>query len=232
MLRRASLPLSVSSGAPRNAGSQRSSPRLESQAAFFTLPARMHAVHTRTCFLTPATTARKRFRFGFHRRRRVLFAWLITFPKCGALPQNSHFSAIFLPAQDLFWASVSRSKYRKTKLLILADPPPPAKYAFCIPDVPSGRGVCALDGIAVFAFRMLLQSTRLAYPASCHSITPCSFVRDREARCVPVTPPIALKLQGLPAKKACRWPPVPLLTSFSTLSLALSMRCMAHALGP
>jgi hypothetical protein len=111
----------------------------------------MHAVHTRTCFLTPATTARKRFRFGFHRRRRVLFAWLITFPKCGALPQNSHFSAIFLPAQNLFWASVSRSKYRKTKLLILADPPPPAKrgvsapdgfaeYAFCIPDGSSGRG--------------------------------------------------------------------------------------------
>jgi hypothetical protein len=59
----------------------------------------MHAVHTRTCFLTPATTARKRFRFGFHRRLRVLFAWLITFPKCGALPQNSHFSAIFLPTQ-------------------------------------------------------------------------------------------------------------------------------------
>src|SRR5437879_1720913 len=130
MLRRASLPLSASSDAPRNAGSQRS-PRLDSQAAFFTLPARMHAVHTRTCFLTPATTARKRFRFGFHRRRRVLFAWLITFPKCGALPQNSHFSAIFLPAQNLIWASVSRSKYRKTKLLILADPPPPAKRGVC-----------------------------------------------------------------------------------------------------
>jgi hypothetical protein len=62
----------------------------------------MHAVQTRTCFLTPATTARTRFKFGFHRRRRVLFAWLITFPKCGALPQNSHFSAIFLPASVLF----------------------------------------------------------------------------------------------------------------------------------
>src|SRR5712671_6961279 len=150
MLRRACLPLNASSDAPRNAGSQQSSSRLEAQAAFFTLPARMHAVQTRTCFLTPATTARTRFRFGFHRRRRVLFAWLITFPKCGALPQNSHFSAIFLPAQNLIWASVSRSKYRKTKLLILADPPPPAKrgvcapngfaeYAFCIPDGSSGR---------------------------------------------------------------------------------------------
>jgi len=53
---------------------------LEAQAAFFTLPARMHAVQTRTCFRTPATTARKRFKLGFHRRRRVLFAWLTTFP--------------------------------------------------------------------------------------------------------------------------------------------------------
>src|SRR5712664_3249054 len=100
MLRRACLPLNASSDAPRNAGSQRSSPRFEAQAAFFTLPARMHAVQTRTCVLTPATTARTRFRFGFHRRLRVLFAWLITFPKCGALPQNSHFSAIVLPAYD------------------------------------------------------------------------------------------------------------------------------------
>ncbi len=80
MLQRASLPLSASSDAPRIAGSQQSRSRLEAQAAFFTLPARMHAVQTRTCFLTPATTARKRFKFGFHRRRRVLFAWLITFP--------------------------------------------------------------------------------------------------------------------------------------------------------
>jgi hypothetical protein len=90
--------LSASSDAPRNAGSQRLISRLDAQAAFFTLPARMHAVHTRTCFFTPATTACTRFKLGFHRRRRVLFAWLITFPKCGALPQNSHFSAIFIPA--------------------------------------------------------------------------------------------------------------------------------------
>src|SRR5216683_7340889 len=130
MLRRASLLLNGSSDAPRNAGSQRSSPRFEAQAAFFTLPARMHAVQIRTCFLTPATTARTRFKFGFHRRRRVLFAWLITFPKCGALPQNSHFSAIFLPASVFIWAWISCSNCHKTKLLILADPPPPAKCAF------------------------------------------------------------------------------------------------------
>jgi hypothetical protein len=71
---------------------------LEAQAAFFTRPARIHAVQTRTCFLTPATTARTRFKFGFHRRRLVLFAWLITLPYCGPLPQKSHFSAIVLPA--------------------------------------------------------------------------------------------------------------------------------------
>ena len=108
---------------------------MEAQAAFFTRPARMHAVQTRTCFLTPATTARTRFRFGFHRRRRVLFAWLITFPKCGALPQNSHFSAIFLPASIFIWAWISCSNCHKTKLLILADPPPPAKRAFCTPAI-------------------------------------------------------------------------------------------------
>lgn len=137
MLLRASLLLNVSSDAPRNAASQRSSSRLEAQAAFCTLPARMHAVQTRTCFLTPATTARTRFRFGFHRRRRVLFAWLITFPKCGALPQNSHF-IIFLPASVFIWAWISCSNCRKTKLLILADPPPPAKRAFCILFFPGG----------------------------------------------------------------------------------------------
>jgi hypothetical protein len=134
MLRRASLPLSASSNALQNAGWQRLSSRLEAHAAFFTLPARMQAVQTRTCFLTPATTARTRLRFGFQRRRRVLFAWLITFPKCGALPQNSHFSAIFLPASIFIWAWIHRSKFRQTKLLILTDPLPPAKRGVCVPD--------------------------------------------------------------------------------------------------
>ena len=142
MLLRASLLLNVSSDAPRNAGSRQSSSRLEAQAAFFTLPARIHAVQTRTCFLTPATTARTRFKFGFHRRRRVLLAWLITFPKCGALPQNSHFSAIFLPASVFIWAWISCSNCRKTKLLILADPPPSAKCAFCILCASAGRATC------------------------------------------------------------------------------------------
>jgi hypothetical protein len=54
----------------------------------------MHAAQTRICFLAPFTTPRTRRKFGFHRRRRVLFAWLITFPKCGILPHNSHFIAI------------------------------------------------------------------------------------------------------------------------------------------
>ena len=34
----------------------------------------MQAVQTRMCFFTPFTTACMRFRFGFQRRRRVLFA--------------------------------------------------------------------------------------------------------------------------------------------------------------
>jgi len=45
----------------------------------------------------------------------------------------------------------------------------------------------------------------------------CSFVRDSLERCVPVTPPIVLRLQGLPTKKPCCWPRVPLLASVPTL---------------
>src|SRR4029077_6538689 len=66
--------------------------------ALITLPARMHAVQTRRCLCTPATTARTRLRFGFQRRRRVLLAWLTTLPYCGPLPQRSHFSAMSVPA--------------------------------------------------------------------------------------------------------------------------------------
>src|SRR5260370_42148023 len=113
------------------------------RASFFPWPPRIRGFQPGTCFPPPATTARTRFRFGFHRRRRVLFAWLITFPKCGALPQNSHFSAIFLPASVFIWAWISCCKCRQTKLLILADPPSPSKYAFCILNGSSGRGFCA-----------------------------------------------------------------------------------------
>src|SRR5579864_8425295 len=67
------------------------------QAAFLTRPERMQEVHTRTCWRTPSITARTRCRFGFQRRRRVLFAWLITFPKLGPLPQILHFIAINTP---------------------------------------------------------------------------------------------------------------------------------------
>jgi len=54
----------------------------------------MQAVHTRICLREPDTSARTFFRLGFQRRLRVLFAWLITLPKCGPLPQISHFIAI------------------------------------------------------------------------------------------------------------------------------------------
>ena len=50
------------------------------QAAFFTLPRRMQAVQTRICLRAPLTAARTFFRLGFQRRRRVLLAWLTTFP--------------------------------------------------------------------------------------------------------------------------------------------------------
>src|SRR5271169_2638051 len=75
--------------------------RVAPQAAFCTRPERMQSVHTRICLRTPLITARTRRRFGFQRRRRVLFAWLITFPKCGPLPQSSHFIAIFTPEWEI-----------------------------------------------------------------------------------------------------------------------------------
>ncbi len=153
---------------------------------------------TRTCFLTPATTARTRFRFGFHRRRRVLFAWLITFPKCGALPQNSHFSAIFLPASVFIWAWISCSNCPKTKLLILADPPTPAKCAFFASFFAS---CCGSAGRAT-CFRMVLRDHLAHRSALPPPFRPCSLVRVSKVRRVPAIPPIVLKLQGLPPIKS------------------------------
>jgi len=204
MLLRASLLLNVSSDAPRNAGSRQSSSRLEAQAAFFTLPARIHAVQTRTCFLTPATTARTRFRFGFHRRRRVLFAWLITFPKCGALPQNSHFSAIFLPASVFILAWISCSKCRKTKLLILADPPPPAKRVLLHPRCPGGRATCS---------RMVLRDD-LAYRSALARPSALFFRTGFERAPRINNPSNRIEATGFGTKNEFRWPRVPLLLSF------------------
>ncbi len=76
----------------------------------------MHAAQTRICLFAPFTNPRTRRKFGFHRRRRVLFAWLITLPKCGPLPHNSHFIAISILFNPL--------KMFKMQALILADPPP------------------------------------------------------------------------------------------------------------
>jgi hypothetical protein len=40
----------------------------------------MQDVHTRNCLRAPFTNARTLRKFGFQRRRRVLLAWLMTFP--------------------------------------------------------------------------------------------------------------------------------------------------------
>jgi hypothetical protein len=53
---------------------------IAAQAAFFTRPERMQEVQTRNCLRAPFTNARTRRKFGFQRRRRVLLAWLMTFP--------------------------------------------------------------------------------------------------------------------------------------------------------
>jgi hypothetical protein len=59
---------------------------------------------------------------------------------------------------------------------------------------------------------------------------PCSFVRDSNARRVPVTPPIVLKLQGLPARKRASgrayhcWPHSPHLTCYSACAEGGALR--------
>ena len=58
------------------------------------MPSRMQAVQTWICLRAPFTKARTLRRLGFQRRRRVLFAWLITFPNEGPLPHNSHFAIV------------------------------------------------------------------------------------------------------------------------------------------
>jgi hypothetical protein len=83
----------------------------------------MQAVQTRTCLRTPDTMARTRFKFGFQRRRRVLLAWLITLPKAGPLPHNSHFIAIVVPDLKMleFQALYSNRGARGRKALDFED---------------------------------------------------------------------------------------------------------------
>src|SRR5260370_16121540 len=69
-----------------------------------------------------------------------------------------------------------------------------------------------------------ILGVNLLHPKAPSHLPSCSSVRDSLARCVPVTAPIALKLQGLPAKGTSGWPRVPLLTEFPQLNLPLSVR--------
>src|SRR5215813_6584875 len=105
--------------------------------ALVTLPARMHAVQTRRCLCTPDTMARTRLRFGFQRRRRVLFAWLTTLPYCGPLPQRSHFIAMSVPADERFVKRdiVLYQRESSPSLRWQRFPPPP----FCISVDSKGR---------------------------------------------------------------------------------------------
>ena len=68
------------------------------------LPALMQLVQTRMRLLPPSTLALTAWRFGFQRRRVVLWAWEMLFPNCGPLPQSSHFCA--MAASNLFRAGV------------------------------------------------------------------------------------------------------------------------------
>jgi hypothetical protein len=124
----------------------------------------MHAAQTRICFLAPFTTARTRRKLGFQRRRRVLFAWLITFPKCGPLPHNSHFIAIIF----LF----NPSKMFKTQVIILADP---AAFSHS-PFVLAQFGVEGKDNAEYAEIRRAKEATSFAQaflPRKSLSVAPC-----------------------------------------------------------
>jgi hypothetical protein len=54
----------------------------------------MQRVQTFIRRTAPPIRTRTRWRFGSHLRLETLWAWLIRFPKTGALPQTSHIFAI------------------------------------------------------------------------------------------------------------------------------------------
>jgi hypothetical protein len=75
----------------------------------------------------------------------------------------------------------SRSKYRKTKLLILADPLPPAKYAF--------------------GSRTIFPGRALAYPASSHSAAPLFFRTGLESALRTSNPSNPIEATGFARKR-------------------------------
>ena len=61
------------------------------QAVFWTLPLRIHRVHTRIRVTPPPIAARTSCRLGFHRRLVLLLAWLTLLPTEGRFPQIAQF---------------------------------------------------------------------------------------------------------------------------------------------
>src|SRR4029077_5943793 len=137
--------LCASTGAP--------SERNAAQAAFFTRPERMQAVQTRTCLRTPSITAFTRRRFGFHRRRRTLWALLMVFPKLGFLPQISHTSAIdtLLPTEN----------FERIRIFMLPEIAPRWKLFGCFSI--SHRGFAVQRGETTFVKKSALGPTRRAH---------------------------------------------------------------------
>jgi hypothetical protein len=67
---------------------------------------RMHAVHTCTRLVAPATVVRTVWRFGYQRLVDLLFACETWFPNDGPLPHTLHFRAILKPRfKKLYWAA-------------------------------------------------------------------------------------------------------------------------------
>jgi len=82
------------------------------------LPAEMHDVQTLTFMLFPSGLAtRAVWRFGSHRRRDLLFAWLTLLPEEGPFPQTLQILAIDLILSGLHETGASAASYVECSLL-------------------------------------------------------------------------------------------------------------------
>jgi len=172
------------------------------QAAFFTLPSRMHRC-TRGLLPHACHDRAQALRFGLQPAApRVISRGLITFQHGGRFAAELTLHAIFSFLLKIYFGlRFSRSKSRNQ--LRILHPPPPAKYSF-LSRRAFGRGVCALDGIAVVAVPDASASYAACVPASATHHRPVSFRTGSRSRCVLSNP-----FQSHCSYRVCRQKGVP-----------------------
>jgi len=116
------------------------------------------------------------------------------------LTLQCHFSSCF----NFYLGLGFLLEYRKTKLLILADPHSRAKYAFSIPNGSPGT-TCTIAGLSQIRQALFFRTgfERVLRTSNCSN---------------------RIDATGFASRKERRWPPVPLLTALLQLNLLLSVR--------